>query len=93
MGKAEDVVGKFMQEFPESGELGKRPNIEQVKEVMRPFAPISFEVQMEEEKMAFLSSFPSYNLIQHQCINQRLAWREHLICLHALLEKGVKQQG
>ncbi len=34
-----------MQRFPECRDYSKKPSIEEVEELMRPFAPISWEVQ------------------------------------------------
>ena len=45
MDKAEQVVGAFMTAFPQCRDLMYRPSIEEVEQVMRPFAPISYEVQ------------------------------------------------
>ena len=47
MDKSEQVVEAYMKRFPECGEYSKRPSIEEVEELMRPFAPITWEVQQK----------------------------------------------
>ena len=51
MDKAEQVVGAFMKAFPQCSDLMQRPSIEAVEQVMRPFAPISCEVQHKIEEL------------------------------------------
>lgn len=43
MDKSEQVVQAYMERFPECG--SERPSVEEVEELMRQFAPITWEVQ------------------------------------------------
>ena len=45
MNKAEEVVAAFAKQFPECKDYSTRPSVDAVEEFMRPFAPISYEVQ------------------------------------------------
>ncbi len=45
MSKPEQVVQAYIQRFPNCGDLLERPGIDDVEALMRPFAPISHEVQ------------------------------------------------
>ena len=47
MDKAEQVVGAYMAAFPKCADYHHRPDIGEVERVMRPFAPISYEVQQQ----------------------------------------------
>lgn len=51
MGKAEEVVDAFTKQFPDCRGYSNKPGIDDVETFMRPFAPISYEVQQRIDNL------------------------------------------
>ncbi len=65
MDKANEVVDAYLAAFPLCGDWNHRPSIEEVEAVMRPFAPISYEVQIQIDRLFEKMDLNSLSVGEH----------------------------